>query len=183
MPTALTLSGSIRTGSVNQKLQAAMGARLEAAGVAVNAISLADFEMPLFNEDLEPDNTPEAAGRLAELFRSHDIVFIACPEYNGGVPPLMINTIAWLSRQKPSPFRHAVFGIGGVSSGKYGTIWSQSHLRDSLSKIGALIVPTLLGIGPADTAIGAEGEIIDEAVEKKLGQMVKELTHFSRGGL
>ncbi len=183
MPTALTLSGSIRTGSVNQKLQKAMGERLEAAGVAVNAISLADFEMPLFNEDLEPDNTPEAAGRLAELFRSHDIVFIACPEYNGGVPPLMVNTIAWLSRQKPSPFRHAVFGIGGVSSGKYGTIWSQSHLRDSLSKIGALVVPTLLGIGPAETAIGEDGEILEEAVEKKLGQMVKELTHFSRGGL
>lgn len=183
MATALTLSGSIRTGSVNRKLQMAMGARLEAAGVAVNPITLNDFDMPIFNQDLEPDNVPQAAGQLAGLLRTHDIVFIACPEYNGGVPPLMVNTLTWLSRQKPSPFRHAVFGIGGVSAGKYGTIWAQSHLRDSLSKLGALVVPTLLGVGPSETAIGENGEILEAGVEKKMDQMVKELTHFARGGI
>lgn len=183
MPTALTLCGSIRTGSVNKMLQDIVDARLAAAGVAVNAISLKDFEMPIFNEDLEPDNVPQAAGRLAELFRSHDIVFIATPEYNGGLPPLLVNTIAWLSRQKPSPFRHAVFGIGGVSSGKYGTIWAQSHLRDSLSKIGALVVPTLLGIGPDSTAFTSEGGIAEKPIDGKIDQMIRELTHFSRGGI
>lgn len=183
MTTALTLSGSIRTGSLNKQLQHAMDARLRAAGVAVSTISLADFEMPIFNEDLEPDNVPHAAGQLADLFRSHDIVFIATPEYNGGLPPLIVNTIAWLSRQKPSPFRHAVFGIGGVSSGRYGTIWAQSHLRDSLSKIGALVVPTLLGVGPASSAFAEDGSVVEKAVDGKIDQMVKELTHFSRGGI
>lgn len=183
MPTALTLSGSIRRDSVNAKLQGIMGERLDAAGVTVNAISLKDFEMPIFCEDLEPDNVPEAVGTLAELFRSHDIVFIATPEYNGGLPPLIVNTIAWLSRKKPSPFRHAVFGIGGVSSGKYGTIWAQSHLRDSLSKLGALVVPTLLGIGPASEAFDTDGSFAEKAINAKLDQMVKELTQFSRGGL
>lgn len=147
MPTALTLCGSIRTGSINKKLQDVMDARLAAAGVTVNSISLKDFEMPIFNQDLEPDAVPESAVKLAELFASHDIVFIATPEYNGSLPPLLVNTIAWLSRQRPSPFRHAVFGIGGVSSGKYGTIWAQSHLRDSLSKIGTLVCPPFWGSG------------------------------------
>ena len=183
MPTALTLCGSIRTGSVNKKLQDVMDARLAAAGVEVSSITLKDFEMPIFCEDLEPHAVPEAAGQLADLFRSHDIVFIATPEYNGGLPPLLVNTIAWLSRQKPSPFRHAVFGIGGVSSGKYGTIWAQSHLRDSLSKIGTLVVPTLLGIGPDASAFTETGEIAEAAISRKLDQMVNELTHFSRGGL
>lgn len=183
MATALTLCGSIRTGSINKKLQDVMDARLEAAGVAVNSITLADFEMPIFNADLEPDNVPEAAGLLAELFRTHDIVFIATPEYNGGLPPLLINTIAWLSRQKPSPFRHAVFGIGGVSTGRYGTIWAQSHLRDSLCKIGALVVPTLLGTGPDSSVFAQDGSIAEANVDAKLDQMVRELTHFSRGGI
>ena len=180
MPTALTLSGSIRTGSYNKMLQAHMGRKLEAAGLTVNAIDLGDFDMPIFNEDLEPDRVPEAAGRLAELWRSHDIVFIATPEYNGGVPPLLVNTIAWVSRQKPSPFRNAVFGIGGVSSGKYGTIWSLSHLRDSLSKVGTLVVPTLLGIGPAETAFDAHGDFVEPAIVRKVDQMVSELTQFRR---
>lgn len=181
--TALTLCGSLRAGSVNKKLQDVMDARLASAGVSVNSITLADFETPIFNQDLEPDNVPEAAGRLAEEFRTHDIVFIATPEYNGGLPPLIVNTIAWLSRQRPSPFRHAVFGIGGVSSGKYGTIWAQSHLRDTLSKIGALVVPTLLGIGPDATAFTETGEPAESSIQAKIDQMVKELTHFSRGGI
>lgn len=181
MRTALTLSGSIRTGSYNRLLQHHVGRKLSEAGVAVTNLDLGDFPMPIFNEDLEPDNVPEAAGRLAELWRTHDIVFIASPEYNGGVPPLLVNTLAWLSRQKPSPFRHAIFGIGGVSSGKYGTIWSLSHLRDSMSKVGTLVVPTLLGIGPAETSLDAEGNPVEPAIIRKVEQMVHELTHFSRG--
>lgn len=181
MKTALTLSGSIRKGSYNRLLQQHVGEKLSAAGVSVNAIDLGDFDMPIFNEDLEPNNVPEAAGRLAELWRSHDIVFIASPEYNGGVPPLLVNTLAWLSRQKPSPFRHAVFGIGGVSSGKYGTIWSLSHLRDSLSKVGCLVVPTLLGIGPAEEALDEKGAPVEPAIIRKVDSLVHELTHFSRG--
>ena len=50
---AVTLSGSMRKGSYNQLLQAYVGSRLAEAGVSVNAISLADYPMPVFNEDLE----------------------------------------------------------------------------------------------------------------------------------
>ena len=181
MKTALTLSGSIRKGSQNRKLQAHMGRQLDAAGVAVTALDLGDFDLPIFNEDLEADQVPAAAVRLAALWRSHDIVFIATPEYNGGVPPLLVNAITWISRQKPSPFRHAIFGIGGVSSGKYGTIWSLSHLRESLTKVGALVVPTLLGVGPAEEAFDVNGDFLEPAIIRKVEQIVHELTHFSRG--
>jgi NAD(P)H-dependent FMN reductase len=162
-------------------LQAHMDRKLEAAGVSVNSIDLGDFPMPIYNEDLEATQMPEAARELAELWRTHDIVFIATPEYNGGLPPLLVNTITWLSRQRPSPFRHAVFGIGGVSSGKYGTIWGLSHLRESLTKVGALIVPTLLGIGPAESAFDDNGNLVEPGIIRKIDQMVEELTHFSRG--
>ncbi|MFC3704190.1 NADPH-dependent FMN reductase [Devosia honganensis] len=181
MKTALTLSGSIRKGSYNRVLQQHVGRKLAEAGVEIREIDLGDFPMPVFNEDFEPDRVPEAAGRLAELWRSHDIVFIASPEYNGGLSPLLVNTVTWLSRQRPSPFRHAVFGIGGVSSGKYGTIWGLSHLRESLTKVGTLVVPTLLGIGPAEEAFDANGNPVEPAIIRKVDQIVHELTHFSRG--
>ncbi|QDZ12205.1 NADPH-dependent FMN reductase [Devosia ginsengisoli] len=181
MTTALTLSGSIRTGSRNRILQDHMGRKLTAAGVTVNAISLADFDMPIFNEDLEPDHVPEAAGRLAELWRSHDAVFIATPEYNGGLPPLLVNALAWLSRQRPSPFRHPVIGIGGVSSGKYGTIWALSHLRDSLSKVGGLVAPGLLGIGPDEDVFDENGDFVEPAIIRKVDQLVHDLIHIKRG--
>lgn len=181
--TAITLCGSLRTDSINEVLRRHMSLKLREAGVQVTDLSLADFEMPMFNQDLEPDRTPESAGRLAEAFRTHDIVFIATPEYNGGLPPLLVNTIAWLSRQKPSPWRHAIFGIGGVSDGKYATIFSLSHLRDSLSKVGALVAPTLLGIGPWPDVFDEGGAPNEPSIQWKVGQVVRELTHFSRGGI
>lgn len=181
MKTALTLSGSIRAGSQNVILQHHVGQKLSEAGVSVTNLSLGDYPMPIFNEDLEAENVPQAAIDLAELWRSHDIIFIASPEYNGGLTPLLVNTITWLSRQKPSPFRHATFGIGGVSSGKYGTIWGLSHLRESLTKVGALVVPTLLGIGPASEAFNEAGEPVEPGIIRKVDQIIEEMTSFRRG--
>ncbi|HZY67000.1 MAG TPA: NAD(P)H-dependent oxidoreductase, partial [Devosia sp.] len=102
--TAITLCGSLRQGSINEILRRHMSAKLREAGVAVTDLDLRDFPMPVFDEDIEAaGDTPEAAVRLAELFRSHDIVFIASPEYNGGVTPLIVNVVSWVSRQKPNP--------------------------------------------------------------------------------
>jgi NAD(P)H-dependent FMN reductase len=182
--TAITLCGSLRTGSINEVLRRHLSDKLRAAGVNVTDLDLADFALPIFNQDIEDaGNTPEAARRLAELFRGRDIVLIVSPEYNGGVTPLIANTIAWISRQKPSPFRHAIFGIGGVSDGKYATIFALSHLRDTLSKVGALVAPTLLGIGPYPDVFDAEGAPTEGNIQWKVGQLVRELTHFSRGGI
>jgi NAD(P)H-dependent FMN reductase len=183
--TAITLCGSLRKGSINEVLRRHMSRKLSEAGVVVTDLDLNDFPMPIFNQDIEDaGETPEAAKRLAELFRTSDIIFIATPEYNGGVTPLIANTIAWVSRQgKPSPWRHAIFGIGGVSDGKYATIFSLSHLRDTLSKVGALVAPTLLGIGPYPDVFDADGNPNEPSIQWKVGQTVRELTHFSRGGI
>jgi NAD(P)H-dependent FMN reductase len=182
--TAITICGSLRTASINEVLRRHMSQKLREAGVQVTDLDLKDFEMPIFNQDIEDaGQTPEAAVRLAEMFRTHDIVLIITPEYNGGITPVIANMIAWISRQKPSPFRHAIFGIGGLSDGKYATIFGLSHLRDSLSKVGALVVPTLLGLGPYPDVFDAEGAPNEANIKWKVGQMVRELTHFSRGGI
>ena len=180
---AVTICGSIRRGSYNEILRRYVSGKLRAAGVAVEDLDLRDYPMPIFNEDLEAEHTPEAAGILARKFAAADIVLIISPEYNSGVTPLLVNTIDWVSRQKHGQWRHAVFGIGAVSSGKYGGVLGIQHLRDALSKLGALLAPTLLGVGPAEGAFDEHGVPTEAAVLRKVDQMVKELTHFSRGGI
>jgi NAD(P)H-dependent FMN reductase len=182
--TAITLCGSLRKDAINEHLRRHMSQKLREAGVEVTDLDLNDFPMPIFNYDIEAaGETPEAARKLAEMFRSHDIVLIISPEYNGGVTPLIANVISWVSREKPNPFKHAVFGIGGMSDGKYATIFALSHLRDTLSKIGALVVPTLLGLGPYPDVMDENDEPNEGNIKWKVGQMVRELTHFSRGGI
>ncbi len=182
--TAITLCGSLRANAINEHLRRHMSQKLREAGVAVTDLDLADFPMPLFNQDIEDaGEAPEAARRLADMFRSHDIVLIISPEYNGGVTPVIANLVSWVSREKPNPFKHAIFGIGGMSDGKYATLFALSHLRDSLSKLGALVVPTLLGLGPWPEVMDENDEPNEGNIKWKVGQMVRELTHFSRGGI
>ena len=182
--TAITICGSLRKDAINEVLRRHMSKKLREAGVEVTDLDMHDFPMPIFDQDIEDaGNTPEAAKRLAEMFRTTDIVLIISPEYNGGVTPLVANLISWVSRQKPNPFKHAIFGIGGLSDGKYATIFGLSHLRDSLSKLGALVVPTLLGLGPYPDVFDADGNPNEGNIQWKVGQVVRELTHFSRGGI
>lgn len=183
MTTAVTLCASLRKGSYNEMLRRYVSARLTEAGVEVNDLSLADYPMPIFNEELEAEHTPDSAGALARLLGAADIVFIASPEYNGGINPLINNTIAWLSRQRHNQFKHAVFGFGSVSSGKYGGVVGIHHLRDMFLKAGALVAPTLLGVGPASQAFNADGTPSEPPIVAKVDQLVRELTHFSRGGI
>ena len=43
-------------------------------------------------------------------------------------------------------------------------------------------MPTF-GIGPAEGAFDANGDPTEPAIQRKVDQLVKELTHFSRGGI
>ena len=116
MPKILALSGSIRRDSWNRKLiQAAVDAA-RAAGGDVTLIDLADYPLPLYNGDLEDrDGLPDNALRLKALFKQHDALLIASPEYNSSIPPLLKNTLDWakpgvylvkLCLRQPPPGRH-----------------------------------------------------------------------------
>jgi chromate reductase len=117
----LVFSGSTRQGSHNTKLATAVAAMAGDLGAKVTLISLADFEAPLFNQDWERENgVPQTITDLGALMAESDAAFIASPEYNSGVTPLLKNTIDWLSRLKPHPIKETVFSLGGASPGMLG---------------------------------------------------------------
>lgn len=175
MTRALTFSGSIRRESLNRLLQRDMSERLSARGAEVTALDLADYPLPIFNEDLEAEQMPEAAIALGRLFVEADIIFIASPEYNAGLTPLLVNTLAWVSRQKGRPFRHAVFGFGGVSSGKLSTVVGLSHLRDMLTKVMALCASIDVRVGPGEEAFDADGRLIDATAISRAEMLADQL--------
>ena len=96
----LVLSGSIRAGSYNTQLAGLVAKHAALADARVTQISLADYPMPIFDQDLEKEKgLPEAARKLKAQFQRHNGVFIASPEYNTAVTPLLKNTLDWVSRQ------------------------------------------------------------------------------------
>lgn len=178
-PDVLIFSGSVRGGSLNTKLAALVAKKLAIADANVTRISLADYPLPLFDGDLERDKgIPENATKLARLMASQDGVFIACPEYNAGITPLLKNTLDWISRVKgpgiEPPFKERVFAIGSAAPGAFGGIRGLIGVRTILEVgLGANVIPETVAIPKAGSAFGDKGELLEERPAAQLDALVR----------
>lgn len=180
----LCFAGSTRSGSFNRKLVRAAMLTAQKNGVEADLLELSDYPMPLYNGDLEKnEGPPENAVRLRAILRQYSGVFIASPEYNASVTPLLKNTIDWLSRaegrvQPPgSLFKTRVFALGSASNGAYGGMRSLITLRQVLmiSSIGAMVIPEQVAVGNAATAFDENGELVSERPRKILETVIDKL--------
>ena len=77
------------------------GEEMEAADRA----SMADFDCPSFNGDVERESgVPAGAQRLRDRLVAADAFLISSPEYNASMPGRLKNAIDWVSRIRPQPF-------------------------------------------------------------------------------
>ncbi|MFN7020331.1 MAG: NADPH-dependent FMN reductase [Phycisphaerales bacterium] len=181
----IAFAGSSRRDSFNKKLVriAAEGAR--SAGAEVTVIDLADFAMPIFDEDLEKaSGMPEAARRFKGLLKSHQGMLISSPEYNSSISALLKNAIDWASRPEPGDtplvaFAEKVAGIMAASPGALGGLRGLVTLRMILSNIQVMVVPDQVAIPNAHEVFDSAGGMKDEkkrAAAEAIGRRVALVT-------
>lgn len=177
----LMFAASTRKGSINAKLITAVEKRFASAGFDTTVVSLSDYDMPIYNGDWEAENgAPETAKELAALFKSHDAVFIASPEYNGGLPALLKNTIDWLTRLGDMEHYHKpIFTIGSCTPGVMSGIMVMRQIQYILNRLGAELIPVQLGVGSASEAYNEDGSFAREfninMADKMIGQLKSRL--------
>jgi NAD(P)H-dependent FMN reductase len=188
MVRVLVLSGSIRSGSFNTKLAAAAAAELARLDAAVTLVSLSDYAMPLYDGDLEAaEGQPDAALKLKRQFCAHQGLFIASPEYNAGVTPLLKNAIDWVSRVREdgepplAAYRGRVFALGSASPGGYGGMRSQLAVRQILEVgCGALVIPESIAVPAALQAFDDSGNLKDGRLRNLLAGCCRTLIERAR---
>jgi NAD(P)H-dependent FMN reductase len=184
-PRILVFAGSIRTGALSAKLAALAAKEIALADAEVTKISLADYSLPIYDGDLEKTKgVPENAQKLARLIASQQGVFIATPEYNHSLPPLLKNTVDWISRIVPAQsgikYRHKVYAIGGTSDGPIGGARALIDLRKVIATgLGALVVPSKIEVSRAQDAFDEAGEFVHEAPAKALKVLVRDLVDLA----
>lgn len=96
MPTVLTVSGSLRAGSSNTALLAAV-AHVAPAGVAVVPYD-ALAALPPFHPDVEQGGgpLPDAVVHWQRALAAADAVLLSSPEYAHGVPGVLKNALDWV---------------------------------------------------------------------------------------
>jgi chromate reductase, NAD(P)H dehydrogenase (quinone) len=182
----LAFAGSTRTGSHNQRLLDLAVAIAREEGAEVTAIRLRDFDLPLYDGDLEANAFPPAADELRRLFIEHDGFLIASPEYNGSVSGALKNAIDWASRPRAGEtlvalpaFRGKVAGIMSASIGPFGGLRGLLALRQILGTIQTLVATEQVLVAQAETAF--EGpELVQPLPKQLLPIMVKRVIFLAR---
>jgi chromate reductase, NAD(P)H dehydrogenase (quinone) len=182
-PKILVFPGSLRSGSHNVRLAALAVKELVLADADVTRISLADYPLPLYDGDLEAKSgPPQNAVQLKRMFSVHHGVFIVTPEYNASVPPLVKNTIDWISRVRErgeaplAAFKHRVFALAAASPGPFGGMRSLLALRQVLEiGCGALVIPEQVTVPRAETAFDDMDNLKDENLTAALRTTVRAL--------
>jgi chromate reductase len=183
----LVIPGSLRTGSLNAKLAAVAAHRLAQAGTDVTKISLGDFPLPIYDGDLQTKSgVPKNAIDLKRLIGTHHGVLIVTPEYNASVPPLVKNTIDWVSRvadpqeSRGQVFRGRAFAIAAASHSRLGGARSLAALRLILSACQALVIPNQLALGLADEAYDDMDRLKHPSDIEALSSLVRQLIDVSQ---
>jgi chromate reductase len=191
-PTPLLIfAGSTRAQSHNRRLAQVAADMARAQGAQVTHIELADFELPLYNADLEARGTPAAAIRFKELFHAHPAWVICSPEYNGSYTGLLKNTIDWVSspvKGDPDwsnglkPFAGKVVGLLSASPGGLGGLRSLSHLSPLLLNLECWLTPKQFALSRAGEAFDEHGQLAAEPARQGV-QGVVEQTLWAAGRL
>lgn len=179
------ISGSLRKGSYNTSLARYVASSVSGSGVEIDEISLAELDLPMFNEDIEKEGLPASVKELKRRMIAADALLIASPEYNGSVTGALKNAIDWASRPAEGEdtlacFRGKVGGLLAASPGKLGGIRGLRHLRVVLSSIGLLVVPQDFGLSGANEAFDDDGKLKDEGAAKMAKGVGEQVVRVAR---
>ncbi len=177
----LVFSGSTRTGSVNTRLAIVAHKAAIDAGADATLINLNDYPANIYNGDDEATSgIPESMQQLKMLMAQHDGFVVVTPEYNGHVPPLLVNTFSWASRKEEGDqgmvaFAGKTAAIMAASPGRLGGIRVIPRLRDMLAELSVTVVPGFVTLPAALQAFDDKGHLIDDTHSKAVSGLVERL--------
>ena len=186
MPNAqlLIFTGSTRQQSFNRKLAHATAAIARDAGASVTLLELSDYDIPMYNADLEAEGTPADVVRLKQALFDHPAWIICSPEYNGSYTALLKNTLDWASSpvknhaywsDSSKPFAGKVVGLLSASPGALGGLRSLSHLSPLLLNLQCWLCPQQFALGRAGSAFDAQGQLQDATHQASVAAVVDQV--------
>ena len=124
-----------------------------------------EFDLPLFNQDLESrEEIRRAMITIHDRFHRADAIIIASPEYNGSIAPYLKNTLDWVSRLPRVDPQYATINpfwgkpalLCSVTTGWSGGILGLQVGRSLLAYLGYLVMSEQISISDAGHWIRGE---------------------------
>ncbi|MFL5898661.1 MAG: NADPH-dependent FMN reductase [Solirubrobacterales bacterium] len=169
----LAFAASLRRDSWNKKLLACAVELARSGGAEVEVADFAEFDMPLYNADLQAaSGFPAGAQAMAQRVTAADGILIASPEYNYSLPGTLKNAIDWVSRMKPMPLRGKHGLLLAASTSVIGGSRGLWQLRIPLEGLGVLLYPDMFALAQAQEAFASPLSLKDPQLGERLSKLV-----------
>ena len=158
--------GSLRKDSLNRKMANALIAMApETLKLEIHEIG----QLPLFNQDFEPD-PPQTVRDFKQRLEAADAVLFVTPEYNRSVPGLLKNAIDVGSRPYgKSSWSGKPGAVISVSPGAIGGFGANHHLRQSFVFLNIPAMPQPEAyIGNAAGLFDEKGALVNDSTREFL---------------
>lgn len=173
------ICGSVRPENATSK---ALGLVLDELAthpdVEVTPIYLEELDLPLPGL---PAPDPAALERFQKTVEDSTAVFLAAPEYHGGVSSpmkLAIDNLGFPSKLAGKPV-----ALLGVAAGAIGAIKSLEQLRAICAHVGSLVLPGSVSVAQVHRAFDERGVCLDEKVEQQVRGAATALVDYIRGAV
>ena len=176
----VAISGSLRQDSYNKKALHVATRFAAEKGMNIEEIDLKRLGLPLYDADIESQGFPESVENIRKIVQSSDVILIASPEYNHSVTGALKNAVDWLSTKK-NILDGKTAVIFGASTGPFGTLRSQTHLRQILTALNVFVLPQpQVYIRFANEAFDGDGNLVDIKIQNQLKELVVKSLSLAR---
>jgi NAD(P)H-dependent FMN reductase len=177
----LVFAGSMRQASLNKKLARVAAGALERAGAEVDLADFREFEMPLYDGDLEAaSGVPAGALRLRDRLHAAGALCLVTPEYNHSIPGTVKNAIDWLSRIRPSALANVPAVVMSASPGLAGGSRAAWAVKVPLEMLGMLVYPAIFSLAQANQRFAPDGGLKDDDLAERLEKLCGDFVAYAR---
>ena len=130
------------TSSSNLNLASSLESILKKLNVSTKIINLEEYNFPLYSSDREEEGSPANVFDLSNKLVDSDGLVICAPEYNGSIPPVVTNAIAWISVTTKN-WRDGFNGKKGVVASSSGGAAHRyvASMKSQLEHLGMVVLP------------------------------------------
>ena len=140
MKKVLIFVGSL---NMNMSLAKKIADQLEAQNIQSEIINLVELNLPMYDSlKEEQDGIPQKIMELCEKMKIVSAYVFVSPEYNFSLTPVLVNTIAWISRSSDN-FRE-LFTLKTIQLATHSGANGKDTLdgmRTQLTRLGSIIMP------------------------------------------
>lgn len=169
----LMFGASLRKNSYNKKLINLAAKIAKDLGNEVDLAEFSEFDMPLYNADIQSQGFPDTVTQFVERMHAADAVIISSPEYNFSMPGTLKNMIDWVSRVNPMPWEGQTIMLMSASPSLVGGNRGLWNTRIPLEGCGALVHPDMFSLASANEAFAEGGDLKNQQLQQRLTDNIK----------